>query len=144
MAGQYTQSFNFLLTKGVLNVSGDQVLTQGGIAWQVEPAINANVTQLEMRLFWRSFGFGNAITIKGIQAATPNVVVGTEVFSQTVTGAQWNDTGLFTVDVPATREWITMVANNPTSLANSRVDECMLYVEGIEGGGMASSFFNVW
>lgn len=144
MAGQFSQSFNFLLIKGITVALGDQTLDQGGIAWQLEPAILPNVTQLEMRLYWRSSGFTAPITLKGIQAATPNVVVGTEVFSQTVSGDQWNDTGLFTVDVPVSREWITLVGNNPSLIGNADVDECMLYVEGLAAAGMASSFFNVW
>lgn len=143
MPGQYTQSFNFLLIKGVSTAVGTNILQQGGIAWQLEPGILPSASELEMQLFWRSSGFTNDITIKGIQASTPNVTVGTEVFSQTVSGDQWNDTGKFTVSVPGSREWITLVSDNPNFVGNADVDECILYVEGVEGGGLESSFFNV-
>ena len=142
MAGQYAQGFNFLLIKGILNAGGDQLLTQGGIAWQLDPNILPNAQKLECRLLWRSFNFTADITLKGILAATPNVTVGTEVFSQTVGADGWNDTGTFSFDTPVTRNWITLVANNPSIVAGARVDECALNIAGLgaNGEGLLLSF----
>lgn len=141
MPGQYTQSFNFQLIKNILNITGDQLITQGGIAWQLTPDILPNTPKLACRLIWRSSGFTSAITIKGVLAAVPNTLVGTEVFSQSVNTDDWQDSGVFEIDTPSVPNWITIVSNNPSSIFGAQVRESALYIQGLGvSGGMFLSF----
>ena len=139
--GQYGQSFNFLLTKGVSNVAGDQLLGSGGIAFQLNPNILPDTSDLELELIWRSLGFTGDITLKGNVTTSPNVLGGDEAFSQTVGADAYNNTGSFKIANPSVISWLTLVTNNPTLIGLARVDECALNIIGVGSPpGMFLSF----
>lgn len=138
MPGQYSQGFNFPLTKNITGVAGDQLLGNGGISFQLNPAILPATPEIEGQVLWRSQNFTGAITVKFVHTAVPDTVVGTELASQLINVDGWNDTGTFTFTTPTVLEWITIVTNNPTPFVGN-VNEVMLYLTGV--GGATTGMF---
>ena len=136
MAGMYGQAHYEDMIQEISVAAGDQLLTQGGISFQLFPERLPTTAEIEIQVIYRTENFGGVeITIKGILATAPNLVTGTQVFSQTVDTDDYQDTGKNKISTPGAARWLNLVTNNPNARFGADIDEVFVFVNAVPAAG---------